>query len=350
VSLICRPAKWLWGLPALIFVTAFALYGTNRQIERDLAEQAAAALQDAELQWAIARFEGRDAILEGLSFSGKERDAALRIVGDIWGVRKVVDNSDLIATPETYSWFARKDENRIKIRGHVPTKSDRQAIIGFIKAAMPDLEVDDKMIFAGGSPAREQWLGSVSFALVQLGQLKKGAVQLSGPNLSVQGEAKSSEAYRIITSPVGQLPKGVKLNVKNVAPPVVEPFVWRAKFTGSLLSFSGFVPSEKTREQILQRAKTLFPDTKVEDGMEIASGAPEDWLWAVSASMIELHRLESGRIKIDDTELELSGIAADERTIKDVTQSIQYSLPNAYSVREKLTARIDKAADKPTTN
>ena len=337
-------------MPALIIVTAFALYGTNTQIERDLAERTAAALQEAELQWAIARFEGRDAILEGLSFSGPERDAALKIVEDTWGVRKVLDNSDLIATPETYSWFARKDEKRIKIRGHVPTKGDRQAIIGFIKAAMPDLEVDDKTIFAGGSPVREQWLGSVSFALVQLGQLKKGAVQLSGPNLTVQGEAKSSQAYRIITSPVGQLPKGMKLNVKNVAPPVVKPFFWRVKFNGRQLAFSGFVPGEKKREQILQRAQTLFPGAKVQDVMEIASGAPEDWLWAVSASMIQLRRLNSGRVTLNDTKIEMSGVAPNEQTIEDVTQAIQYSLPTAYSVDEKFSVSEDQATGKPPSN
>ena len=143
-----------------------------------------------------ASFDGRDAVLEGLSFSRKERDTALQIISNIWGVRKVVDKSDLIASPDTYTWLAAKEDGKIKIRGHVPTAADRQAVVGFVKAAMPDLEVDDKSMLAGGSPPRQEWLGSVSFAIVQLGQLKKGSVHLAGTNLTVRGEAETTLAYR----------------------------------------------------------------------------------------------------------------------------------------------------------
>ncbi len=180
----------------MVFVTALALFGVHGQIEHNLKDKTSAALKEKGLSWAIVNFSGRDAVLEGLSFSRAERDAALDAIEDVWGVRGVVDKSNLIATPETYTWWARKEDEKVKVGGHVPTKDDKRAILGFVKAAMPELKISDRLVLAGGSPPRQVWLGSVSFALLQLGQLKTGTIQLSGTDLVISGEAKTTATYR----------------------------------------------------------------------------------------------------------------------------------------------------------
>ena len=120
-------------------VTAFALYGLHVQIERDLTDRTSIALQEAGLTWAYALFDGRNAVLKGLIFSRSGRDDAITVIRSVWGVSNVVDQSTLIASPDTYSWFARKKKQRIKIRGHVPTIDSRKNILGFINASMPNL-------------------------------------------------------------------------------------------------------------------------------------------------------------------------------------------------------------------
>ena len=152
MTIRCHPLKWLWGVPLILFVTVLALYCVRLQIERDLVKRTAAKLHDAGHSWAIAQFNGRDAILEGLSFSRVELDAALATIRKVWGVRAVEDKSNLIASPETYTWRAIKKEKRLKIRGYAPTHDERRTILGFAKAAMPELRIDDKMVLAGGSP------------------------------------------------------------------------------------------------------------------------------------------------------------------------------------------------------
>ncbi len=347
----CRPVKWLWGLPVVVLVGVLAQYATSTRVERDLSERTSTALREAGLPWAIASFDGRDAVLEGLSFSREERDTALRIISSIWGVRNVVDKSDLIASPDTYTWLAAKEDGQIKIRGHVPTAADRQAVVGFIKAAMPDMEVDDKSMLAGGSPPRQEWLGSVSFAVIQLGQLKKGSVHLAGTNLSVRGEAETTMAYRsLVTLPAGQLPVSMELNVDKVEPPVIKPYSTRVKYNGSTLSFGGHVLSEDAREEILRRARSLFPDKKIDDAMQIASGAPDEWRWALSASLIQLRRLVSGRVKMEGNDLELEGIAADERTANEIVEAISFSFPSAFKVSDKLSVREEPPAEKAPVN
>jgi len=321
----------------MVFVTALALFGVHGQIERNLKDRTAAVLQEKGLPWAIVNFSGRDAILEGLSFSGAERDAALHAIEDVWGVRGVVDRSNLIASPETYTWWARKEEEKIKIGGHVPTKDDRRAILGFAKAAMPELKISDRLVLAGGSPPRQIWLGSVSFALLQLGQLKTGSIQLSGTDLVISGEAKTTATYREVkTSLFTQLPAGMILISEKISPPFAKLFSWRVKYTGSIISFTGHVPNEAIHSQILERTRNLFLGIKVVDTMEPASGAPDGWLWAVSASLTQLHRLKSGRVNLKGTSIAFEGIAADKDTAQDVAASIRHGLPSTYSSSEKV--------------
>lgn len=340
MTIRCYPLKWLWGVPPILFVTVLALYGVRLQIEHDLDKRTAAKLHAAGHSWAIAQFNGRDAILEGLSFSRAELDAALATIRGVWGVRAVEDKSNLIASPETYSWWAVKKQKRLKIRGYAPTHNERRTILGFIKATMPELGIDDKMVLAGGSPPSQLWLGSISFALLQLGQLKTGTIQLSGTDLHISGEAKTSAAYREVkTALKTQMPNGMTLARDRVTPPVVKPYVWKAIYKNGTLLFSGYVPSESARIQIDGQTRNLFPGFKVVDAMELASGAPDSWLWAVSASLMQLHRLESGQVMLKGTNLEFKGIAADENVAKDVAASVRHGLPSSYTSSQAVKVR-----------
>lgn len=348
--LSCRPKRWLWGLLPVAVIVAFAHYGVRKQVERDLTGRANSALQTSGVNWALVNFQGRDAVLEGLSFSGAERDQVLSLVSNIWGVRSVIDSVRVVASPETYAWFANKKEKRIQLRGYVPTEEDRRSITGFVKAAFPDYELDDKMVAAGGSPPREVWLGSVSFALVQLAQLRLGSVRLDGLALSLNGEAGTTATYRAIRKTLAnQLPSGMKIRSAEVQPPVVRPYEWRVKFTGTAIVFAGYIPDEKTHSQIIERTRNLFPGIKVEDTMELGSGAPENWSWAISASLTQLNRLESGRAKLKDMVLEFEGTASDALTAKHVTSSIRNSLPGSFRSSEEIvvTKQGDDRAKRP---
>jgi OOP family OmpA-OmpF porin len=343
----CYPLKWLWGLPPIVLIAVLSIYGLRPHIERDLSERTAAALEKSEFYWALTVFEGRDAYLDGISFSRNERDTALDLIRNMWGVQSVTDRTNLIASPETYSWSATKRDKRIKIRGYVPTQNDRTTILGFIKATMPDLEVDDKMALAGGSPPRKAWLGFVSYALVQVSQLESGSVNLSGTKLSVNGTAATNETFQNLKSSLAsQLPPGIEANEINIAPPVAQPYEWRVKYTGDSISFDGHVPSKEVHNQILERTRHLFPHVTISgDSMELASGAPESWSWAISASLTQLHRLESGRVKVKDTVVEFEGVAPDKFTAKNVAASVQHGLPAIYRSSEKVTVSEKAGTD-----
>lgn len=339
----CHPKSWLWGFLPLAIVIAFALIGVRNQVEHDLRIRVSEALREAGFYWALATFHARDATLEGISFSGADRDSALNLLAKTWGVGSVTDGIRVIASPDTYTWFANKKEKRVQLRGYVPTEEDRRTITGFVKAALPEYEVDDKMVLAGGSPPRQVWLGSVSYALVQLAQLGSGVVRLDGTALTMNGVAATTDAFRALnTSLSGQLPASLEIKEADIKPPVVKPYDWRVKYTGTLISFAGYVPDEYTHRQILERTRNLFPGVKLEDTMELGSGAPESFSWAIAASLTQLNRLETGRTKLKDNVLEFEGVAADAWTAKHVTSSIRNSLPSSYKSSEKITVQVPK--------
>ena len=62
----CNWWRWLWGIVPLLVLSWVAVQAEQGRIEADLRERAKLALTQAGMSWAATRFEGRDAILEGL--------------------------------------------------------------------------------------------------------------------------------------------------------------------------------------------------------------------------------------------------------------------------------------------
>ena len=333
-----RPLKWLWGLLPLSLIVALVLLGLAPQIESDLLRRTESALQEADISWATAIVQGRDVTLRGEAVGQEARDAALEAAAGVWGIRKLEDQISLLERANPYTWWANREEGRIRIKGYVPDGRDRHTILGIVKALMPELEIDDRMKRAAGSPPREMWVGSISYALNLLAQVKGGTASLENSRLSLMGEAVSAEAYATLRERLDtQLPAGLELNKIELTPPVAAPFVWSAQFESGALTLGGHVPSEDARSQVAKGAKELFGAAAVLDRMEIASGAPEKWTEVVLTALTQLSRLQSGKIELSDTALAFQGQAADQPTASDVAAKVRLGLPAVYKSSEEVT-------------
>ena len=336
----CRPSKWLWGLIPIAFIAVLVIVGGPRLIEQDLQKRSSLALEKAGLPWALTSFDARDGALRGTAGSRLERDNALTVVQNVWGVRTVDDKARLLARVSPYTWWVSRKDDHIKIKGHVPSKDDRRTILGIIKANLPDLEVEDRMKRAAGAPKQQVWLGAISFALKQIGQLKHGTARLEDTTLSLSGEASSAAAHAAILKALkSDLPGGVTLKGNTVTPPAVSPFVWSANLAKASLTLRGSVPSEAVRIKITEHAKTEFARTALVDEMQLAAGAPEGWSTAVTLALTQLSRLESGQVALSDVDLMIEGTAKDEATAADVVKSVRGALPAIYKSSEKIDFR-----------
>ena len=335
----CNPWRWLWGLIPVAMLTAGAFMTERAGIEADLSLRAQQAFERQGLSWAQASFEGRDAILTGKASEDDEPKQALDALRRVWGVRISKSRTDLVAKVDSYSWTAALDGKAIKLSGFVPSEDTRRAIVGVVKANFPKASIDDTMTVARGAPKRDVWIGGIGFGLKQLAGLKRGSVTLDGSELSLAGEAADGASYKAIRAAVpAQLPKGWALGSAKVTPPSVNPFTWSAKYAGSQLVLSGYVPDEKTRDDLFAHAKATFPKIALVDRLEIAGGAPDAWIATAKTGLDQLYQLKDGSAEMRGKELLLSGTADDEDTAQAVRNAMKAGAAPGYKVSDNIKA------------
>lgn len=331
------PSYWLLGLVpvaclALVYVAGFA--GHN---DSGIAPEQKSGPWD----WAAALLTGPGGFLFGIPQTNVGHASVIGNVRGGWSVTAQLNKATLVANPTPYMWWASREANVVKLKGHVPSLEYRKTILGIVKANMAELTVDDRMKQADGSPAPDVWLGAVSFALNQLGRLKDGGkARLEDTTLTLSGEARSAADYRQVKLAItSRLPRGLELKQNAVTPPIAKPFSWRAEFRNGALILSGFVPSDQARDAVIAAAKQYFPGQKVADRMEHGSGAPDGWEQAVTNILAHLHRLDWGVALLSDTELTLEGKASDPGTATDVETKVRQSLPPIYQSKEDIKPR-----------
>ena len=236
-----------------------------------------------------------------------------------------------------YIWSAARVESQIKLRGLVPSEDDRRTVLGMVKAHFPDLEVQDRLKVAAGAPAKEQWLGAMSFGLKQLSHMKKGSARLLNVGLKLDGEARSANDYAEIKKALGgPLPTGLSILAEDVKPPLADPFIFAANLTTNALKLTGSVPSEGARKEIRELARQLFTKPGLDDKLQLASGAPKGWDNAVSAALRALSRLESGKVSLSGLAVTIEGMAPDEKTALYISSQLKRDLPALFSSSESI--------------
>ncbi len=105
------PAMWWWlltllGLPLLFFLMTW----THQEVvETDLTMRSSAALKAAGMDWATVNLDqrGRDVQLTGVAASVQERDAAIQVVQNVYGVRDVQNRLQMsdTSTPQPSQTF-----------------------------------------------------------------------------------------------------------------------------------------------------------------------------------------------------------------------------------------------------
>jgi OmpA-OmpF porin, OOP family len=343
----CNWRRWLWGVIPLAIVGWVAIQFERDPVQQDLAERARAALLESGVRWARVEVNGRDLVLTGRAIEDGEPPRAEKILRKVWGVRDVDNRAILPPKVEPFVWSARRRGNRISLGGYVSDRATRHAVLGLTKAAMPGVEVVDRMNTARGVPSPDTWLAGLSFALKQLSQMKRGDARFDDLALTISGEAEDTAAFKALNLALKSgLPKGTRLASAHIAPPAVSPFTWSAQFAGGQLVMAGHVAGgEKTRADLLAAAKTAAPAGNAVDRMELAEGAPPGWAEVAIALIKELVRLESGTIEMKDATLTVAGVAHDEPKAQSIRAGLRATVPPAFALVDQIKVREARAPE-----
>lgn len=339
-----RPLRWLWGLVPILAWTAITVMGEHRSIEADLTERAVAVLKEAGLGWAEPSFFGRDGVVTGKAAEDTDPARAAQTLQSLWGVRVVENRADLIETADAYVWGANLRDSRVKLSGFVPNDEIRRTIYGVAQAMFPGREIQDQTKLARGAPARDAWLGGVTFALKQLSHLRRGSVDLDRTALVIEGDAADAKSYAALKAALaGGLPTGVSLKEDRVRPAPVSPYTWSLAWDGKQLSVGGHSPSDKTRDDLAASVRKAFPKASLSDRSEIASGEPRDFVKLVAGLLPAIAAMDEASVEIRDGQVSLSGTSATDvaaealrERLKAVVTGTAFRLVDQIKFREKV--------------
>ena len=344
----CNPTYWLLGLVPIAMLSWVAVQLERENIEADLAQRSQAAMQRLGVGWAVPNFNGRDAILTGRADEPRDRLRALARVQDVWGVRVAIDRSDLLELVNDYDWSATLDSGRLRLGGHVPSEIARRSIVDSARSEFPAARIDDAMGLARSNLDSDAWLAGTAFSLSNLAQLKNGRASMSRLDLSMEGEARTTAAYRKVRQALtAARPSKIGLALERITPPVATPFVWSAVANSAQgnVEIGGYAPSDGERDRIAARVKSLFSKARIADRSDVADGAPAGWSDAVKVSLEQLALLRSGQADFNGLSLNFNGEAADEQTANAVRRTLKLEVPRNFKIIENIRfPRPDAAA------
>lgn len=299
------------GLLAWCVLAVVTLLVAREPVEADLDAAAADILARTGESWASARFEGRDATLEGESLAEEARAKVRASLEGLFGVRVVNDRTTLLPERRPFTFSAVKDGRAIALDGYVPSVDSLRRIVAAARAGGDTVSGQDRLVRARGAPPGD-FASLVGFALAQLKKLPSGRITLSDGAVAIEGRAQDLAAYDALSETMhGPLPNGMTLARFAVRPPVASPFLWSAVREGGTIRVSGFVPSVAARGDAAGALSAAIPGIGIKDDTRLADGAPSTdlWLKAVRYAGTLLAQLPEGRVTLADSTIAVEGAA-----------------------------------------
>jgi len=150
---------------------------------------------------------------------------------------------------------------------------------------------------------------------------------------------KQRSWHRVVNNDV-TVEKGSELPTKS-------PYTFTAtKAKNDKVVLNGYVRNEAERTRILNEAEALFPGAVSDNKVRIANGAPnEKWIDTISANVADLHKLDTGRYTLQDTQSLLRGTTSDA-SLRDAINSRVSGLKSlGYSPATNITVPQTAAAN-----
>ncbi|MEL7228674.1 MAG: OmpA family protein [Pseudomonadota bacterium] len=235
------------------------------------------------------------------------------------------------ATQAPYDWNARYDGEAVTLGGFVPNETTREALTAAAKSALPDATVKDEMRLAVGQG--DNFETDASFALQQLPNFTKGDVALSDQALTVNGTARTPDAFDAAGQALATgLPSGLSVAQQKIEVASVSPYTWGADYDGEVVTLSGFVPDDETRSRINASAKSALPNAAITDKMRVASGSPAGFANSADFALKQFAAFESGKVGLSDQNLSVDGVASNPEGYASVNTALADGLPQGLSV------------------
>jgi len=286
----------------------------------------------AELAGGRVNLTARAFSIDGVAASVDQYEAAQRLLSAALPHGLTLgDNKITPAEVAPYEWKGERSGAGLALSGYVPSERARDIVIGAAKAGMPNVAITDRIRVAAGAPKMD-WIGAVKFGVDQLSHMASGTASITEQTYEIAGEAASSQDYLVIYKALqGTLPASLKLGAGEVIPPKAAPYRFSVHNRDGRVILAGHVPSEEEHQALIASAARKFGAVEIVDAIQLASGAPEDFVAAAEAGLQAASRLAPSKVDIVDKSLTVNGAALYPAAADRIKDAIEAAMPRGYS-------------------
>ncbi|GAB5511668.1 MAG: hypothetical protein Rhims3KO_30690 [Hyphomicrobiales bacterium] len=270
--------------------------------------------------------------VEGMTPSVEALDSELaRLASPIDGL-SLGEISLTSPTISPYIWGAQERNGGVTLTGYAPTAEIQQNLVSAAENIGP---VTDEMQLGAGAP--EGFMEAATALLNQMVDLDNAFASITDVELTLSGEASSTQTFDGANAFLGRLPAGFDAISGRIAPPLADPFVTNLTKTGDDLSLTGFLPDETARAVLLDSVESA--GLSLSDQATIARGNPEgvdigDLLAALAGIMVDLPNVDAS---LTGNRLTVSGTAATFQGGQDAEDALNALASSSLTVTADIT-------------
>jgi outer membrane protein OmpA-like peptidoglycan-associated protein/osmotically-inducible protein OsmY len=161
----------------------------------------------------------------------------------------------------------------------------------------------------------------------------------------VENNLKVSQAAVMVTTPlvieenssqeeveeIKEVEKEKRQERDDVVP---SPYKFKAsKDRSGVVTLEGYVPTQETREAVVEKAGALFGEINVIDSLFVAHGAPDSWQESTILGLEKLNVLEHGVVDLEDSKFLLSGEIERRAQAEVLKENIKNGLDSRYQTQ-----------------
>jgi outer membrane protein OmpA-like peptidoglycan-associated protein/osmotically-inducible protein OsmY/uncharacterized protein (DUF3820 family) len=147
----------------------------------------------------------------------------------------------------------------------------------------------------------------------------------------------TSEEERRRAAEVANTVWGVRVVDNHAVLSLPRNLLWSALRESETVRLTGYVPSEDARGQLVEMARSRFPNHSIDDRMVVARLAEErpEWMSGARFAMGQLGRLSSGRVELEGHQLAVEGRAGTTGDYRLVRRELAQSLPGGIRLKDE---------------
>ncbi len=364
-----RALVFLVAVVALGAVAFYTIQTYPPVVEADLKQRSSDALAAANLTFAKVDVAGRVITLSGEAPSPTAKEDAVKVAGDVWGVRNV---NDALVVNSTASQPVAPQA----VIGHVARVSDQPSVA---PPSSPHEETPSPADAEPPSAALPTVEAMIDPALAPPVDTGPAEPTLPSPPVAPPIEAKPapSETAAAITphapstavpapalppaasAPTAAVTQGVTAGLTAavhppapappLAPAVVLPPVYRleAHVEGKRIELQGVVSTPSAQRALVAHVRRHIRRAQIVDSLTVAHTKPDrDWLGVARTGLSQLAHLDTGSLRLDGRTVAISGRPKSDDDRASVLAALN-ELPSGYTSTVLLERKQDVAPPTP---